>query len=211
MHQHIGEMGDLLVQKGDHVLKGQPLTKATAYVSAPIHASTSGTVKDIGEYPAPHPTALSTLSVVIESDGKDEWIQLDAIKNYKDTTPADLRNHIRHAGIVGLGGAAFPTSVKLNPGPGHKIEFLIINGAECEPYISCDDMLMRERADEIISGADIICHALQTERCIIAVENNKPDAITALNKAIENINADGIEVVMLDNCDNVIRASNQVN
>ena len=199
VHQHIGETGDLLVTVGDRVLKGQALTRPTAYVSAPVHASTSGTVIDIDEYPAPHPSALATLSVVIESDGKDEWIQLNIAENYRELTPAELRNLIRQAGIVGLGGAAFPTAVKLNPGPGHDIETLVINGAECEPYISCDDMLMRERADEIISGAEIICHAIQTDHCVIAVENNKPKAIAALREAIGETTAkiDVVEIPTL--------------
>ncbi|MCW9012999.1 MAG: electron transport complex subunit RsxC [Gammaproteobacteria bacterium] len=197
VHQHIGETGKVLVNIGDRVLKGQALTQPTAYVSAPVHAPTSGTVKDIAEYPAPHPSRLSTLCVVIEADGKDEWIQLESRADYKKMSPADLRNLVRHAGIVGLGGAAFPTSVKLNPGPGHQIKTLIINGAECEPYITCDDMLMRERADEVISGAEIISHALNTAHCLIAVENNKPEAIAALNTAISDAGVDYIDVVAI--------------
>ncbi len=195
LHQHIGEIGEVLVSVGDRVLKGQALTLPKAYVSAPVHASTSGTVTAIAEHPIPHPSGLSSLCVSIETDGKDEWIALDPVANFRDLDPGEIRNRVRHAGIVGLGGAAFPTAVKLNPGPVHKIETLILNGSECEPYISCDDMLMRERAIDVIHGAEIIAYALHAEKCLIAVEDNKPEAMAALEQALVASQCDRIEIV----------------
>jgi Na+-translocating ferredoxin:NAD+ oxidoreductase subunit C len=196
-HQHIGESGELLVKTGDKVLKGQMLTLPKAYVSAPVHASSSGVITDIGLYPAPHPSSLSTQCIVIECDGKDEWIKLDPAEDYLKLSPSDLRNKIRHAGIVGLGGAAFPTSVKLNPGPDHAIETLIINGVECEPYISCDDMLMRERADEIISGVEILLHTLSAKTCFIAIEDNKPEALDSLKTALKKSTLANIHIISI--------------
>ena len=197
LHQHIGDSGELLIKVGDKVLKGQPLTQSVSYVSAPVHASTSGTITDITEHKIPHPSGLSALCVIIETDGKDEWIDLHPVENYQQLDATDLRNLIRHAGIVGLGGAAFPTAVKLNPGPTHKIETVIFNGAECEPYITCDDMLMRERADEIISGIQISLHTLNTDNGIIAVESNKSEAIGALKQAIKKSNVTNVKVTSI--------------
>jgi len=197
VHQHIGDAGEILVNIGDYVLKGQPLTQPKTYVSAPIHAPTSGIIKDIGEYPIPHPSALNSICIVLESDGKDEWINLEAIENFRQHSVTEIRNQIRHAGIVGLGGAAFPTAVKLNPGPDKEIDTLIINGAECEPSISCDDMLMREHADEIISGIEIILYTLNAKQCVIAIENNKPQAIKSLNHAIEQSSLANIKLISI--------------
>jgi H+/Na+-translocating ferredoxin:NAD+ oxidoreductase subunit C len=195
VHQHIGDTGELLVKIGDSVLKGQPLTHADTYVSAPIHAPTSGTIKDIREHPIPHPSSLNSLCIILESDGKDEWMELKAIENFRQLSATEIRNHLRQSGIVGLGGAAFPTAVKLNHGPDKEIETLIINGAECEPSITCDDMLMREHADEIISGIEIILHALNAKQCVIAVENNKPEAIESLHHALEQSSLANIKLV----------------
>lgn len=186
--QHIGEEAEPIVQVGDRVDKGQPLTFSTAYVTAPIHAPTSGRVLDIGEYPIAHPSGLKANCIVIEPDGEDRWsTELPApIEDYEQCSPAELRQRIRDAGIVGLGGAGFPSAVKLNPGPDTPIELLILNGAECEPYITCDDRLMRERAEEIITGLMILKHTLQAKTCIIGVEDNKPEAIAALRDALVN-------------------------
>lgn len=196
LHQHIGEIGEVLVSVGDHVLKGQALTQPKAYVSAPVHASTSGIVRTIAEHPIPHPSGLSSMCVTIEADGKDEWIELDPMPDYHDLSPGEIRSKVRHAGIVGLGGAAFPTAVKLNPGPDHKIETLILNGSECEPYITCDEMLMRERPIDVIHGAELITYAVDAEKCLIAVEDNKPEAIAALQQTLATAaNCSHIEVV----------------
>jgi electron transport complex protein RnfC len=192
LHQHIGESAIPIVEIGERVLKGQMIAKAEGYVSAPVHASTSGIVRAIEESPIPHPSGLSALCIVIESDGLDEWCQRTPQEEYQYTPPSHLRNLIRNAGIVGLGGAGFPTFIKLNPTPGKVIETLIINGVECEPYITCDDMLMRERADEVISGAQIMRHALHADHILIAIEDNKPQAIEAMKIATRGTD---IEVV----------------
>lgn len=183
LQQHIGEQGTLLVNIGEHVLKGQMLASAKNLISASIHAPVSGTVVEIGKYPVPHPSGLSAECIVIENDYKDEWVERNPVGlEYNNMTSHDLRKMIRNAGIVGLGGAAFPTAIKQTE---INIHTLIINGVECEPYITCDDMLMRERAREIISGADIIGHIIKARECIIAIEDNKPEAIQAMQKAVD--------------------------
>ncbi len=187
LHQHIGEAAEPIVEVGDTVLKGQKIASASGYVSAPLHAPTSGTIIDISEYPIPHPSGLSALAIVIEPDGRDEWIQQASIQHYTEADPSRLRNIIREAGIVGLGGAGFPSFIKLNPGSQKKIKTLILNGVECEPYITCDDMLMREDAHSIIEGVHIMRHALQAEECVIAIEDNKPEAYESICKAATGI------------------------
>jgi len=193
LHQHIGEPAEPLVQVGDHVLKGQQIARANGYVSAPIHAPSSGTIAAIGEYPIPHPSGLSADCIIIDTDGEDRWGERLAIADYKELSPSALRNLIREAGIVGLGGAGFPSYIKLNPGHDKVIKTLILNGVECEPYITCDDMLMRERPEQVIAGLNVARHALQAEQCIIAIENNKPEAWDAINAAAQDY--DYIEVV----------------
>ena len=183
LQQHIGEAGEVMVNIGSRVLKGQMLAVAKHLISAPIHAPVSGFVKDISKYPVPHPSGLSANCITIENDFADEWIEKNIIGDtYNQMTSHDLRNVIRDAGIVGLGGAVFPTAIKQTE---VNIDTLIINGVECEPYITCDDVLMRERAREIISGADIIGHIIKAKECIIAIEDNKPEAIEAIQKIID--------------------------
>lgn len=184
LHQHIGAPAETLVKVGDTVLKGQCIAKASGYVSAAIHAPTSGKIVNITELPVPHPSGLSAPCLVLESDGEEKWTELQPHEDdYQETDPSHLRNLIREAGIVGLGGAGFPTFIKLNPGPNNVIDTLILNGIECEPYITCDDMLMRNRPEEIIAGAKILRHALQAHECVIAIEDNKPGAIETLTEA----------------------------
>jgi len=197
LQQHIGEAGQLLVEVGDSVLRGQMLAESASYISAPIHAPTSGRITDIGNYPIAHPSGLTSPCIVIEADGKDQWCERQPIEQPRDYSPAELRQRVRDAGIVGLGGAAFPTSVKLNPGPDTDIDTLIINGAECEPYISCDDMLMREHAAEVISGCELIQYIVSADRCLVAVEDNKPIAITALKAEIKKRGLDNIQLISI--------------
>ncbi len=197
VQQHIGKAGLIQVKEGDCVLKGQIIAQCNEYISAPIHAPTSGIVVEIGERPVPHPSGLSALCVVIEPDGKDQWLELSPLDDPFSKSPVELRQLIRNAGIVGLGGAAFPTAVKVNPGPEGNIETLIINGAECEPYISCDDMLMREFAEELISGCLIIQYMVSASRCLIAIEDNKPEAISALQSIVNERNIQSVEVVKI--------------
>lgn len=185
LQQHIGAPAKPLVGVGDWVLKGQRIAAAQGYVSAPIHASSSGTVTAIEERPVPHPSGLGGSCIVIKTNGLDEWVKLPKpLDNYEDLDPTVVRERIRWAGIVGLGGAAFPTGVKLNPGPRQPIQTLIVNGAECEPYITCDDMLMRERAGSIVQGTRIVRHLLGAHECLIGIEDNKPEAIESMRLAV---------------------------
>ncbi len=197
IHQHIGVPAEPVVEPGQRVLKGQVVAKADGYVSAPVHASSSGTVVAIEPRPVPHPSGLSALCVVIETDGEDRWTERQPVADYKELDPSELRNVIRDAGIVGLGGAGFPAFIKLNPGARTAIDTLVLNGSECEPYITCDDRLMRDRPDEIIAGARIMRHALHARECVIGIEDNKPEAVAALREAIARMQATEIEVVVV--------------
>jgi electron transport complex protein RnfC len=183
LHQHIGEPAQPLVEVGQLVYKGEKIADSPAPVTAPLHAPTSGTVEAIGEHLIPHPSGLLAPCIVIEPDGQDTWGELpQPITDYLHTDPQSLRQRIRDAGIVGMGGATFPSAVKLNPGK--PIKTLIINGAECEPYITCDDRLMQDHPEKVLQGARILQHMLQSEECLIAIEDNKPDAILALHNLV---------------------------
>lgn len=194
LEQHIGEAAEPRVAPGDRVRRGELLARPSAYISAALHAPTSGTITAIEERPVPHPTGLARPCIVLRADGRDEALPPAPVTDYTALDPEALRERVREAGIVGLGGAAFPTWIKLAPGA-TPVEMLIINGAECEPYISCDDMLMRERAAEILSGTRIMRHALQAARAVIAVEDDKPEALAALRAALENEKETALELV----------------
>ncbi|ADJ28702.1 electron transport complex subunit RsxC [Nitrosococcus watsonii] len=196
LQQHIGEPAEPVVNRGDQVLKGQVIATAQGYLSAPVHASSSGQVVALENRPIPHPSGLSAPCIVIETDGKDAWSERHPVENYQQLDPSHLRNLIRRAGIVGLGGAGFPAFIKLNPGPHPKVKTLILNGAECEPYITCDEALMRERAEEIIQGAAIMAHALNVHHCLIGIEDDKPEAYTTLAAAA----TEGIEAISIPTC-----------
>jgi electron transport complex protein RnfC len=187
--QHIGAPAKPLVKVGERVLRGQKIARAEGYISAPIHASISGHVVAITEHPIAHPSGLKGECIIIESDGLDEaapTLEHYAGQDISQVDPSHLRNLVREAGIVGLGGAAFPSFVKLNPGPQNQVETLILNGAECEPYITCDDRLMREYADNVIAGIEIIMHALGAKQCLIGIEDNKPEARSAMHSALQS-------------------------
>lgn len=197
VQQHIGEAGKIVVAVGDSVLKGQVIAQATSYVSSPIHAPSSGKVVEIEELPTPHPSGLNALSIVIETDGEDKWIELTPLHHPNTKSPGELRQLIRQAGIVGLGGATFPTAVKVNPGPLAEISTLIINGAECEPAISCDDMLMRSYANDVVSGCGLIQYIVAAKHCLIAIEDNKPEAIETIRAVLKERALHTIEVVKI--------------
>ncbi len=186
LQQHIGAPARPLVEVGDHVLKGQLIAEANGTISAPVHASSSGTVVAIDDFTAPHPSGLPIKSIIIETDGKDQWgdsiTQLDPFM----LPPEEVAERVGRAGIVGMGGAAFPAAVKLNLGNTHTIHTLIINGGECEPYLTCDDRLMQERPGQIIDGVLLMMHALKTGRALIAIENNKPEAQQQLRAAADS-------------------------
>ncbi len=181
LSQHAGSPAEPVVHIGDKVLKGQLIARATGFVSAPIHAPTSGTIIAIEKRQIAHPSGLHDNCIVIESDGDDRWCKLNPVTDYLKTEPEKLVEIIRNAGISGMGGAGFPTAVKLTPRS--PIKTLILNGTECEPYITADDMLMREYAREVIEGTLILRHVLQASECLIGIEDNKPEAIKALQQA----------------------------
>ena len=183
LSQHIGEAAVPCVSVGDKVLKGQHIADAEGYVSVPLHAPTSGTITAIEDRDVPHPSGLKTACIVLKADGEDNWCEHKPVDNYLDMDRSALRNLIREAGIVGLGGAGFPSFIKLNAGPKAKVKKLILNGIECEPFITCDDMLMRERAEQIVAGMRIMAHVLDADEMIIGIEDNKPEAIEAMKLA----------------------------
>ena len=192
LSQHIGAPSRPLVQVGDHVLKGQMIAEAGGYVSVPLHAPSSGTIAAIEDRPIPHPSGLCAPCIVIDCDGSDEWLAHQGVANYRDCEATELLELIRAAGIAGMGGAGFPAAVKLAGKPGATVKTLIINGTECEPYITADDILMQERATEILEGIAILRHILQPEEVLLGVEDNKPAAIAALEAAAAGT---GVEVV----------------
>lgn len=180
LHQHIGAPPKLVVKKGDAVKKGQLLAESGGFVSAPTHSPTSGTIKKIADCPGPMGTAMP--AVEIEPDGDDEWGSgLDPIDNWRDADPADLKDRVAKAGLVGMGGAAFPTHVKLSPPKDVKIDTLILNGAECEPYLTADHRLMLESPEAILEGAAILARILDVKNIFVGIESNKPDAVEVLS------------------------------
>lgn len=181
LQQHIGAAAIPCVNIGESVLKGQLIATAASALSINMHAPSSGVISAIEQRPYLHVSGQSCLSIVIDCDGQDQWCSLDPIENYKALNKVDLLNFIRDAGISGMGGAGFPTAIKL--APKHAIETLIINGTECEPYITADDLLMRERAEQIVQGIHILTHLVEPQRVIIGIEDNKPQALSAMRKA----------------------------
>ncbi len=192
LSQHIGAPAAPVVSVGDRVLKGQVVAEAAGFVSVPKHAPTSGIVTAIENRQIAHPSGHEARCVVIEPDGKEEWAEHAGVEDYTKMDHADLVDLIRHAGIAGMGGAGFPSAVKLSVHPDKKIQTLIINGTECEPYITADDALMREFADDIVDGAQILRHIIGPEETLIGVEDNKPEGIAALQKAAEGT---GVQIV----------------
>ncbi len=185
LSQHIGAPATPVVSVGDKVLKGQLIAAAKGFVSAPVHASSSGVVSAIEERAVPHASGMQAPCIVIETDGLERWAEHNAAANYRNKTAAELVAIIRDAGITGLGGAGFPSAVKLQPR--QSIDTLIINATECEPYITADDQLMRQRSADILIGIDILAHILgDPERVLIGIEDNKPEAQEALAKALAN-------------------------
>ncbi len=182
--QHLGAPAEPCVTLGERVLKGQQIAVASGFVSAPLHAPTSGLVSFIGPQPYPHVSGMLANAIVIDSDGEDKWIDLHPQPDYRELERPALLELIRQAGISGLGGAGFPTAVKLSPPPTQTIRTLIINGTECEPYITADDLLMREKAAELVAGIEILAHLIQPQEVLIGIEDNKPEAIAAVRAAI---------------------------
>ena len=183
LNMHLGAPARPIVTVGDRVLKGQMLAEPAGAVSAALHAPTSGTVVALGPRPIQHPSGMDALCIVLEPDGEDRWAERRPVADHTRLGPGKLIALLRDAGVAGLGGAGFPTSVKVNLGDHQRVEQLIINAVECEPYITADDRLMRERADEIVLGIQILQYLLNPHDTLIGIEDNKPDAIAALRAA----------------------------
>ena len=182
LRQHVGNMPKIRVEVGQRVLKGQLLAEAEGNISAAVHASTSGVITAIAEDLIPHPSGLPDMCITLQPDGEDRWLAHTPI-DWRNTDKRELVMSLRQSGIVGLGGAAFPSHIKLRADGSSGVRTLVINGAECEPYITCDDMLMRERAAEIVHGAEIAYFLLGAQECVIGIEDNKPEAAEAMRLA----------------------------
>lgn len=195
LSQHIGAPTLPLVQTGDLVQMGQKIGEAKGFVCAAVHASVSGKVMAVENRPVQ--SGGVDLCVVIENDKQEQWHEsVQKRQEVQNLSAQELLSIVKEAGIVGMGGAAFPTHVKLSPPEDKKIDTLILNGAECEPYLTADHRMMVEKSSEIAQGIQIICKILGVTRAIIGIEVNKPDAIIAIQKAVENM--DGIEVRSLE-------------
>ncbi|MCW3173694.1 electron transport complex subunit RsxC [Shewanella subflava] len=192
----VGEQARLLIDVGQTVLKGQLLTEGNGFLYLPVHAPTSGKVTDIKPVASNHASGLAVLSIIIEADGLDTWCQLNA-SDPNTLSHSELIFKIKQAGISGMGGATFPTHIKLNTAS--EIGLVIINGVECEPYITADDRLMREHSHEILKGIEIIHRLLSPQRIIIAIEDNKPEAAKAMQQAISlsNLPANSTRVTVI--------------
>ncbi|MGV4092415.1 electron transport complex subunit RsxC [Citrobacter freundii] len=193
LKQHIGAEGELCVNVGDTVLRGQALTRGRGKM-LPVHAPTSGTVVAIAPHSTAHPSALAELSVIIDADGEDRWIERDGWTDYRSRNREELIERIHQFGVAGLGGAGFPTGVKLQGG-GDKIETLIINAAECEPYITADDRLMQDCAAQVVEGIRILAHILQPRDILLGIEDNKPQAISMLRAVLADSHDISLRVI----------------
>lgn len=180
VQQHVGKPAEPLVKVGDKVMKGQLLAHSQGTISAPVHAPSSGVIADVLDYPAPHPSALPIRTIIIETDGLDQWQALDIPSDPFQLDPAEICTRVGAAGVVGLGGAVFPSAVKLDLGRKNKIHTLVINAGECEPYLTCDDRLMQERAAEIVTGIRLMLRGMEANAATIGIEDNKPQAYQAM-------------------------------
>lgn len=191
LSQHIGAPAQAIVNVGDHVLAGQMIAKPNGFFSAAIHASSSGEVVAIEDRPLAHPSGMPGPCIVIDCDGEDRWQELTPCTSPFELSNDELLAKIRDAGIAGMGGAGFPAAVKLKPPVNSQISTLILNGTECEPYITADDVLMQTRARDILFGSLVLAKLLQhPDKILIGVEDNKPKAIAALEQALAELKAD---------------------
>ena len=196
LSQHMGAPAEPIVSVGDTVLAGEKIATAVGVFSAAIHSSSSGVVSAIEERILPHPSGMSGPCIIIKTDGQHTPYPTSGCDDYTSKKPSELIDIIRDAGITGLGGAGFPTAVKLNPQAHYAIDTLILNGTECEPYITADHSLMLHHAEEVIEGAKLLAYILgQPKQILIGVEDNKPDAIDALKSVIENNDKSNIHIV----------------
>ena len=184
LSQHIGAPSKAIVKVGDEVLAGQKIAEAGGFVSVPQHASIAGKITKITEFP--HPTGTYSMAIEISGNGKDEWIELTDDENYLELSSEEMKNRIAEAGICGMGGAGFPTHVKLSPPKEKPIDTVILNGVECEPFLTADYRLMLEKTEEILNGLKILMKIVGAEKGIIGIEANKPDAISKMKELTEN-------------------------
>ncbi len=191
--QHVGEPAHPIVGIGEKVLKGQLLAESYGSISAPIHAPSSGTVVAIEPWPVSRRQGDKAPCIIIECDGEDRALPAaEETVPFNTIEPDSLLRKILQGGIVGLGGAVFPTGQKLMQAATMPLEYLILNGVECEPYISCDDILMREQAAEVLGGAQILMHALGLNKCYVVIESDKPEAISAIGESMATLDDDRI-------------------
>ncbi|MBK7900430.1 MAG: electron transport complex subunit RsxC [Azonexus sp.] len=183
LQQHLGGPARPVVLVGQKVKKGELIAEAQGMVSAPLHAPTSGTIAAVTEVTAPHPSGLTLPAIILEADGADEWCALSGCDDPFALAPAEIGKRVAAAGVVGLGGAAFPSAVKLVGASRAQVTTLVMNGGECEPYLSCDDRLMRDAAAGIVEGIRIMLHATGAQTALVGIEDNKPEAIAAMTAA----------------------------
>ncbi|MHB1145841.1 MAG: electron transport complex subunit RsxC [Thiobacillus sp.] len=182
LRQHIGNPARPVVEVGERVLKGQLIGAADGYISAAVHASSSGIVSAIGPAGVPHASGLPDECITLDTDGLDEWIERAPL-DYRALEPSGLRMRLRDLGLAGLGGAVFPSAVKLDPGAAQHCPTLILNGGECEPWITCDDVLMRHHANDILQGVAVMRHLLGSTEILVGIEDNKPEALASMRFA----------------------------
>ena len=194
LHQSIGGRPHPLIKAGARVLKGERIASTDGSLSSAVHASTSGLVKTLEMRRMAHPSGLSVLCAILEPDGEERWIDRQPF-DYRQASPIETRDYLRDAGIVGLGGAVFPSHLKINPGKTGRLDTLVINGAECEPFITCDDLQMRERAADIVQGASIMANVLNAGQVLIGIEDNKPEAIAAMQAACRQQTDSRLQIV----------------
>ena len=191
LRQNARSVARCIVEPGQHVLKGQRIGEAQDFLGTAVHAPSSGTVVEIADHPMAHASGLTTRCIVIETDGDDRAVGMTPF-DYTNSDRLSTLGYLRDCGVVGMGGAAFPSHVKLGSGTG--IDTLVLNGAECEPWITCDDRLMRERADAILRGAKILRELMGARQIVVGIEDNKPEAISAMQSAAKAID-DKFEIV----------------
>lgn len=195
LQQHLGGAARPVVLVGQKVRKGELIAEAQGMVSAPIHAPTSGTISAVTEITAPHPSGLTLLAIILDADGEDAWCDLQPCADPYALEPAEIGKRVAAAGVVGLGGAAFPSAVKLIGASRAKVTTLVVNGGECEPYLSCDDRLMRDAAERIVDGIGLMLHATGAQVALVGIEDNKPEAIAAMRTAAERFPAVQVHAV----------------
>ncbi|MEN3013748.1 MAG: electron transport complex subunit RsxC [Endomicrobiia bacterium] len=195
LQQHAGKISKPLVKTGDYVLKGQKIAEADGLISSNLHSPVSGKVIDIKEIY--HPTLCRKMpAIIIENDGKNTSVEFSSkYKDYHRFPKEELVNHIKESGVVGLGGAMFPTHIKLNPPKDKLIDYVIANGCECEPYLTVDDRVMQEYYDEVVEGLRIVMYIVDAMKGIVVIEDNKPEAIYKIKQKVEKVPNVEVKVV----------------